>query len=62
MITLDFIFMNRSEETMARLAARLEDIYNASGGKKISIISHSMGGLLVKCFMSLRSDVMSLVH
>lgn len=42
---------------MDRLAAKLEAVYNASGGKKINIISHSMGGLLVKCFMCLHSDV-----
>lgn len=42
---------------MDRLAAKLEAVYNASGGKKIDIISHSMGGLLVKCFMCLHSDV-----
>lgn len=42
---------------MERFAAKLEAVYNASGGKKINIISHSMGGLLVKCFLSLHSDV-----
>ena len=42
---------------MDRLAKKLESVYNASGGKKINIISHSMGGLLVKCFMCLHSDV-----
>uniref|UniRef100_A0A0D9W9F2 Uncharacterized protein n=1 Tax=Leersia perrieri TaxID=77586 RepID=A0A0D9W9F2_9ORYZ len=35
----------------------LESVYTASGGKKINLITHSMGGLLVKCFMSLHSDV-----
>lgn len=47
----------RFQETHDRLAAKLEAIYTASGGKKINIITHSMGGLLVKCFMSLRTDV-----
>lgn len=42
---------------MDRLAKKLESIYNTAGGKKINIISHSMGGLLVKCFMCLQSDV-----
>lgn len=42
---------------MERFAAKLEAVYNASGGKKINIISHSMGGLLVKCFLSVHSDV-----
>ncbi|KAK7317907.1 hypothetical protein RJT34_02522 [Clitoria ternatea] len=53
----DFRQSNRLPETMDRLAAKLESIYNAAGGKKINIISHSMGGLLVKCFMSLQSDI-----
>ena len=49
----------RLQETMDRLSEKLESIYNASGGKKINIISHSMGGLLVKCFMCLHTDVNS---
>lgn len=53
----DFRQTNRLKETMDRLAAKLEAIYTASGGKKITVITHSMGGLLVKCFMSLHSDV-----
>ncbi|CAI9090526.1 OLC1v1025310C1 [Oldenlandia corymbosa var. corymbosa] len=53
----DFRQSNRFRGTMERFAAKLESVYNASGGKKINIISHSMGGLLVKCFMSLYSDV-----
>nr|DAD43891.1 TPA_asm: hypothetical protein HUJ06_002121 [Nelumbo nucifera] len=53
----DFRQSNRFQETMDRFTAKLESVYNASGGKKINIISHSMGGLLVKCFMCLHSDV-----
>ncbi|XP_052202136.1 lecithin-cholesterol acyltransferase-like 4 [Diospyros lotus] len=53
----DFRQSNRFHETLDSLAAKLESVYNASGGKKINIISHSMGGLLVKCFMCLRSDI-----
>ncbi|XP_014509174.1 lecithin-cholesterol acyltransferase-like 4 [Vigna radiata var. radiata] len=53
----DFRQSNRLQETIDRLAAKLESIYNAAGGKKINIISHSMGGLLVKCFMCLQSDI-----
>jgi pimeloyl-ACP methyl ester carboxylesterase len=49
--------ISRLPETLERLAKKLESVYQASGGKKINIISHSMGGLLVKCFMSLHSDV-----
>ncbi|KAK1432543.1 hypothetical protein QVD17_09440 [Tagetes erecta] len=53
----DFRQSNRLNETMDRLAAKLDAIYTASGGKKIDVISHSMGGLLVKCFMSLHNDI-----
>ncbi|KAG2688075.1 hypothetical protein I3843_09G077400 [Carya illinoinensis] len=53
----DFRQSNRLPKTLERLAAKLESVYNASGGKKINIISHSMGGLLVKCFMCLHSDI-----
>ncbi|PQQ16351.1 lecithin-cholesterol acyltransferase-like 4 [Prunus yedoensis var. nudiflora] len=42
---------------VGRLAEKLEAVYNAAGGKKINIITHSMGGLLVKCFMCLHTDV-----
>jgi len=40
-----------------QFAKKLETVYKASGEKKINVISHSMGGLLVKCFMGLHSDV-----
>ncbi|GAV64367.1 LACT domain-containing protein [Cephalotus follicularis] len=53
----DFRQSNRFQGTLDHLAAKLESVYSASGGKKINIISHSMGGLLVKCFMSLHSDI-----
>ncbi|KAM1007993.1 hypothetical protein EV1_004439 [Malus domestica] len=53
----DFRQSNRLQETLDRLAEKLEAVYEASGGKKITIITHSMGGLLVKCFMCLHSDV-----
>lgn len=53
----DFRQSNRFQETLERFNAKLESVYTASGGKKINIISHSMGGLLVKCFMCLHSDV-----
>lgn len=36
---------------------KLQAAYKASGGKKVNIVSHSMGGLLVQCFMSLHADV-----
>ncbi|CAA3017109.1 lecithin-cholesterol acyltransferase-like 4 [Olea europaea subsp. europaea] len=53
----DFRQSNRFQGTMEGLAAKLESVYTASGGRKITIISHSMGGLLVKCFMGLHSDI-----
>lgn len=52
-----YIIYFRLQETLDQLAAKLESVYIAAGKKKINIISHSMGGLLVKCFMSLHSDV-----
>ncbi|KAI3455830.1 hypothetical protein Pfo_012493 [Paulownia fortunei] len=53
----DFRQSNRLQGTLERLASKLESVYTASGGRKINIISHSMGGLLIKCFMSLHSDI-----
>lgn len=53
----DFRQSNRLSETLDRFSRKLESVYTASGGKKINLITHSMGGLLVKCFMSLHSDV-----
>ncbi|XP_042514824.1 lecithin-cholesterol acyltransferase-like 4 [Macadamia integrifolia] len=52
----DFRQSNRFQGTMERFAAKLESAYTASGGKKLNIITHSMGGLLVKCFMCLHGD------
>jgi phospholipase A1 len=45
---------------MEKFQEKLETVYNAAGKKKLTIITHSMGGLLVKCFMSLHMDVRSL--
>ncbi|GKV36873.1 hypothetical protein SLEP1_g44959 [Rubroshorea leprosula] len=53
----DFRQSNRFQDTLKHLAEKLESVYEASGGKKINIITHSMGGLLVKCFMCLHSDI-----
>jgi triacylglycerol esterase/lipase EstA (alpha/beta hydrolase family) len=36
---------------------KLKAAHEASGGRKVNIISHSMGGMLVLCFMSLHNDV-----
>jgi hypothetical protein len=53
----DFRQSNRLSETLDRFSKKLESVYQASGGKKINLVTHSMGGLLVKCFVSLHGDV-----
>ncbi|PON59107.1 Lecithin:cholesterol/phospholipid:diacylglycerol acyltransferase [Parasponia andersonii] len=53
----DFRQSNRIDKSMEGLKAKLESAYKASGGRKVNIISHSMGGLLVSCFLSLHNDV-----
>ncbi|CAL5087385.1 unnamed protein product [Urochloa decumbens] len=53
----DFRQSNRIDKAMAGLRAKIETAYKTSGGKKVNIISHSMGGLLVRCFMSMNHDV-----
>ncbi|KAK1304259.1 Lecithin-cholesterol acyltransferase-like 4 [Acorus calamus] len=53
----DFRQSNRLLETLDEFSDKLQSAYTAAGGKKLTIITHSMGGLLVKCFMCLRSDV-----
>uniref|UniRef100_A0A7N0ZYU6 Uncharacterized protein n=1 Tax=Kalanchoe fedtschenkoi TaxID=63787 RepID=A0A7N0ZYU6_KALFE len=55
----DFRQSNRTEKSMKGLKERLETAYKASGGRKVNIISHSMGGLLISCFMALHNDVFS---
>jgi hypothetical protein len=40
---------------------KLETAYSASGGKKVTIISYSTGGLLVRCFISINQDVVTVV-
>lgn len=55
------VLSGRIDKAMAGLRAKLETAYKASGGKKVNIISHSMGGLLVRCFMSMNHDVSFLV-
>lgn len=46
---------------MDGLKAKLETAYKASGGKKVNIISHSMGGLLLRCFITLHHEVSTLL-
>ncbi|KAL5703048.1 phospholipase A1 [Ranunculus cassubicifolius] len=53
----DFRQSNRIENAMDGLKVKLSTAYKASGGRKVNIISHSMGGLLVKCFLSLHHKV-----
>lgn len=55
----DFRQSNRIDKAMEGLKVKLETAYKASGGRKVNLISHSMGGLLVLCFISLHTDVFS---
>ncbi|MCI13492.1 phospholipase A(1) LCAT3-like, partial [Trifolium medium] len=55
----DFRQSNRMDKLMDGLKLKLETAYKASGGRKVNIISHSMGGVLILCFMSLHRDVFS---
>ncbi|XP_050207946.1 phospholipase A(1) LCAT3 [Mercurialis annua] len=55
----DFRQSNRIDKLMEGFKAKLETAYEASGHRKVNVISHSMGGLLVSCFMSLHTDVFS---
>ena len=49
--------IGRIDKAMEGLRIKLQTAYKASGGRKVNIISHSMGGLLVSCFMALHNDV-----
>mgnify|MGYP003747253359 CR=1 FL=1 len=49
--------VGRIDKLMEGLKVKLKAAHQASGGRKVNIISHSMGGLLVLCFMSLHNDV-----
>lgn len=42
---------------MDRFKLKLETMSEASGGKKVDVVTHSMGGLLVKCFVALHPEV-----
>ncbi|XP_047329058.1 phospholipase A(1) LCAT3-like [Impatiens glandulifera] len=55
----DFRQSNRIDTIIDGLKEKIEKAYEASGGRKVNIISHSMGGLLVTCFLSLHKDVFS---
>lgn len=47
----------RIDKSMDDLVEKLETAYKASGGRKVNLITHSMGGLLVMCFISLHNEV-----
>ncbi|KAK7243203.1 hypothetical protein RIF29_37993 [Crotalaria pallida] len=55
----DFRQSNRIEQLMEGLKVKLETAYKKSGGRKVNLISHSMGGILILCFMSLHNDLFS---
>lgn len=47
----------RLPERMEAMKEKLKMMYEVSGGKKVNIVSHSMGGLIVKCFLALYPEV-----
>lgn len=49
--------VGRIDKAMDGLKVKLATAYKAAGGKKVNVISHSMGGLLMSCFLSLHHDV-----
>ncbi|KAK1391072.1 putative Phosphatidylcholine-sterol O-acyltransferase [Heracleum sosnowskyi] len=53
----DFRQSNRIGKSMDDLKEKLETAYKASGGRKVNLITHSMGGLLVMCFISLHKEI-----
>lgn len=55
----DFRQSNRIDKLMDGLKLKLETAYKAAGGRQVNLISHSMGGILVMCFMTLYPDVFS---
>lgn len=55
----DFRQSNRIGKSMDDLKEKLETAYKASGGRKVNLITHSMGGLLVMCFISLHNEIFS---
>lgn len=57
LVTTYLLYVYRIGQLMDGLKEKLEGAYKASGGRKVNIISHSMGGLLVSCFVSLHSEV-----
>lgn len=54
--------VDRIDKALDGLKVKLATTYNASGGKRVNVISHSMGGLLMLCFLSLHHDVCIIFH
>lgn len=55
----DFRQSNRIDQLILGLKKKLETAYKRSGERKVTIISHSMGGLMVSCFMYLHPEAFS---
>ncbi|XP_010549765.1 PREDICTED: phospholipase A(1) LCAT3 [Tarenaya hassleriana] len=55
----DFRQSNRIDTLIDGLKKKLETAYKVSGQRKVNIISHSMGGLLMSCFLSLHPELFS---
>ena len=53
----DFRQSNRAHGTLDALEARLERASAANGGRRVDVVSHSMGGLVVKALAALRPAV-----
>lgn len=51
----DFRQSNRLAETMDRLLLKLKSIHESTG-KKVDVITHSMGGMVFKSFLALHHD------
>lgn len=51
------VVIGRVDKLLDGLKVKLETAYKASGGRKVNLISHSMGGIMILCFMALHKDV-----
>ncbi|KMZ75159.1 Phospholipase A2 [Zostera marina] len=52
----DFRQSIRIDKIIDGLREKLKTAYKSADGKKVDIISHSMGGLVIRCFLSLFPD------
>jgi len=52
-----YVVDGRIDKSMEGLKHKLETAHKASGGRKVNLVSHSMGGIMISCFMSLHRDV-----